>query len=109
MQDNIKPLPADELTYDAGYMAYKPTRRQRLLKWLGFDRDVDLSYPEDIAVTLPCGVAGVIVTSLDIRDRVRVLMTGKVRIDLRHQCENDPGKVWTRAQVSVRWDDDQPT
>lgn len=63
----------------AYFQMYRPTRRERLWSWLGFGV-AHLSPPEDSERWANSYITNVVTTHLDWRDRLRVLVSGKVRV-----------------------------
>lgn len=84
-------------------MVFAPTLLERFMRWLGYNKGGFPIIPPEIEDRLPIGVSGVVDIRLDALDRVRVLFTGRVRVDIRHQYERDPGEAFTHARASVMW------
>ena len=67
---------------EASYQIYKPTLRQRFFRWLGFRyHRVDL--PDNIEATMPGWMMTTCRVHFDFADRLRLLLTGKLHIDIR--------------------------
>jgi len=89
-------------------MAFTPTRLQRFLRALGFDRGAVPDLPVDVTDRLPCWATTETHIRFDFLDRVRLLVTGRLFVKALHAMEHDPGEVVTRSAVSVRWTDARP-
>lgn len=86
------------MNVENGYMEYRPTRWGRLVRWLFPRRHIEFADP-------PEGFkGGLYVTTwacLDWRDRIRVVLTGKLRIDSRVWCQHEPGNTIMTGVLEV--------
>lgn len=84
------------------YVVPKRTLLQRMLRRLFPARPL---MPVDESTTTDWAIDEML-TTVDIRldwvDRLRVLVSGRVAVDVRTQTERTPGRVWSRSSMWVR-------
>jgi hypothetical protein len=90
--------PADAVAYGL-YMAPQRTRMQRLWRWLGYRYHLGpLTDDEGWEQGFLQNISGM---KLDWRDRLRVLLSGHIRIVCNHSMDQPVNKVRTRMDWEI--------
>lgn len=102
---DVPQIAKDIRDHAAAMEALAPQRRwQRAMKWLGFGAPAHPAIPDEIDQH-PGLAAGsfdsVIITKLDLRDRLRVLASGTLMQITRHKTDRHIGEAYSFSAFSV--------
>jgi hypothetical protein len=87
-------------------MIYRPSIGARIVRWFGFNKGCITEVPPDISNRLSHWGKTVTRIKFDFRERLLILVTGCVRIEVEHAMQYDPGQIYSTAATSVRWSHD---
>lgn len=93
-------------SYD-GVMEYRPSIGERILRRIGYNHTKIPEVPPVVEQSLPVWGATVAKVNLSKWDRILLLFSGCLRIEIRHQFQHDPGQVYTASEACVKWRHDE--
>lgn len=94
---------ADVTRPAGGCVSYTPTRRERFLRWFGYNRAKWPEIPPVVEETCPVWGASVTRITFSIWDRILLLFSGCLVVETRHQFQHDPGQIYTASEAFVKW------